>query len=76
LFSANLGPLKTELVRAPSLSILFLFVATTLGVYKSKVQQQPNNATPFGVKIFFTAIATALDGRPPEVAVPAGGSTP
>lgn len=72
LFSADLGPLKTELVRAPSLSIVFLLVATTLGVYKpwgltrygrrkqqerSKVQQQTNNATPFGVKIFFAVIA-------------------
>jgi hypothetical protein len=72
LFSADLGPLKTELVRAPSLSILFLLVAATLGVYKpwgltrygrrkqqerSKVQQQPSNETPFGVKIFFAVIA-------------------
>ncbi len=72
LFSADLGPLKTELVRAPSLSILFLLVATTLGVYKpwgltrygrrkqqerSKVQQQPSNETPLGVKIFFAVIA-------------------
>jgi len=72
LFSADLGPLKTELVRAPSLSILFLLVAATLGVYKpwgltrygrrkqqerSKVQQQPSNETPLGVKIFFAVIA-------------------
>jgi MFS family permease len=72
LFSADLGPLKTELVRAPSLSILFLLVAATLGVYKpwgltrygrrkqqerSKVQQQPSNETPFGVKISFAVIA-------------------
>ena len=34
LFSADLGPLKTELVRAPSLAILLLLVAASLGVYK------------------------------------------
>ncbi len=34
LFSPDLGPLKTELVRAPSLAILLLVVVTTLGVYK------------------------------------------
>src|SRR5216684_7946383 len=34
LFSPDLGPLKTELVRAPSLAILLLLVVTTLGVYK------------------------------------------
>src|SRR5882724_8910738 len=33
LFSADFGPLKTELVRAPGLAILLL-VVTTLGVYK------------------------------------------
>src|SRR5712692_7570879 len=31
LFSADLGPLKTELVRAPSLAILLLLVAASLG---------------------------------------------
>src|SRR5229473_187923 len=31
LFSADLGPLKTELVRAPSLAILLLLGVTTLG---------------------------------------------
>ena len=71
LFSADLGPLKTELVRAPSLAILLLLVVTTLGVYKPwgltrygrrkqqerrKVQQQPDNGTPLGVKIFFAVI--------------------
>src|SRR5260221_155752 len=34
LFRADFGPLKTDLVRAPSLAILFLLVVTTLGVYK------------------------------------------
>ncbi|MHB8412789.1 MAG: hypothetical protein ACYDDI_12715 [Candidatus Acidiferrales bacterium] len=68
LFSADLGPLKTELVRAPSIAVVLLLVATTLGVYKPwgltrygrrkqqerrKVQQQPDNETPLGVKIFF-----------------------
>src|SRR5258707_5880541 len=71
LFSPDLGPLKTELVRAPSLAILLLLVVTTLGVYKPwgltryrrrkqqerrKVQQQPDKQTPLGVKIFFAAI--------------------
>ena len=71
LFSAEFGPLKTELVRAPSLSIVLLLVVTTLGVYKPwgltrygqrkqqerrKVQQQPDSETPLGVKIFFAVI--------------------
>jgi hypothetical protein len=71
LFSPDLGPLKTELVRAPSLAILLLLVVTTLGVYKPwgltrygrrkqqerrKVQQQPENETPLGVKIFYAVI--------------------
>ena len=71
LFSSDLAPLKTELVRAPSLAILLLLVVTTLGVYKPwgltrygrrkqqerrKVQQQPDNETPLGVKIFFAVI--------------------
>src|SRR5579859_163167 len=34
LFSTDFGPLKTELVRAPSLAIVLLLVVTTLGVYK------------------------------------------
>ena len=34
LFSLDFGPLKTELVRAPSLAILLLLVAASLGVYK------------------------------------------
>jgi hypothetical protein len=76
LFSPDLGPLKTELVRAPSLAILLLLVVTTLGVYKpwgltrygqrkqqqrSKVQrQQPDRTTPLGVKIFFTVIGVLV----------------
>jgi len=72
LFAADFGPLKTELVRAPSLAILLLLVVTTLGVYKPwgltrygrrkrrKVQQQPDNATPLGVKIFFAMIGVLV----------------
>ncbi len=71
LFSAEFGPLKTELVRAPSLSIVLLLVVTTLGVYKPwgltrygrrkqqerrKAQRQPDSETPLGVKIFFGII--------------------
>lgn len=71
LFSADFGPLKTELVRAPSLAIVLLLVVTTLGVYKPwgltrygrrkqqeqrKVQLQPDNQTPLGVRIFFAVI--------------------
>ena len=75
LFSADFGPMKAELVRAPSLSILLLLVVTTLGVCKPwgltrygrrkqqaryKVQQQPKNETPLGVKIFFGVIGALL----------------
>jgi hypothetical protein len=75
LFSAELGPLKTELVRAPSLAILLLLVVTTLGVYKPwgltrygrrkqqerrKVEQQPKNETPLGVKIFYAVIGVLV----------------
>lgn len=75
LFSADFGPLKTELVRAPSLAILLLLVAASLGVYKPwgltrygrrkqqelrKVQQQPNNETPLGVKIFYAVIGVLV----------------
>jgi hypothetical protein len=75
LFSADFGPLKTELVRAPSLAILLLLVAASLGVYKPwgltrygrrkqqerrKVEQQPNNATPLGVKIFYAVIGVLV----------------
>ncbi len=71
LFSLDFGPLKTELVRAPSLAILLLLVAASLGVYKPwgltrygrrkqqerlKVEQQSDNATPLGVKIFYAVI--------------------
>jgi hypothetical protein len=75
LFSADLGSLKTELVLAPSLAIVLLLVVTTLGVYKPwgltrygrrkqqerrKVQQQPDNETPLGVKIFFAVIGALV----------------
>jgi hypothetical protein len=75
LFSAELGPLKTELVRAPSLAIVLLLVVTTLGVYKPwgltrygrrkqqerrKVQQQPDGETPLAVKIFLTVIGVLV----------------
>ena len=75
LFSAELGPLKTELVRAPSLAILLLLVVTTLGVYKPwgmtpygrrkqqerrKVQQQADSKTPIGVKIFLAVIGVLV----------------
>jgi hypothetical protein len=74
-FSADLGPEKTELVRAPSLAILLLLVATSLGVYKPwgltgygrrkqqerrKVEQEPNNETPLGVKIFYAVICVVV----------------
>ncbi len=75
LFAADFGTLKTELVRAPSLAILLLLGVTTLGVYKPwgltpygrrkqeerrKVPQQPDNETPFGVKIFFAVIGVLV----------------
>jgi hypothetical protein len=75
LFSPEFGPLKTELLRAPSLAILLLLVVTTLGVYKPwgltrygqrkqqerrKVQQQPDNETPLGVKIFVAVIGALV----------------
>ncbi len=75
LFSTELDPLKTELVRAPSFAIVLLLVATTLGVYKPwgltpygqrkqqerrKVQQQPDNETPLGVKIFYAVIGVLV----------------
>ena len=75
LFSADFGPLKTELVRAPSLAIVLLLVVTTLGVYKPwgltrygkrkqqerrKVHQQPDDETPLGVKIFFAVIGALV----------------
>lgn len=71
LFSADLGLLKAELVRAPSLAILLLLAVTTLGVYKPwgltsygrrklqerlKVRQQRDDRTPVGLKIFFAVI--------------------
>ena len=77
LFSADFDPLKTELVRAPSLAILLLLVVTTLGVYKPwgltrygqrkqqerrKVAQQPDFQTPLGVKIFFAVIGVLVLG--------------
>ncbi len=75
LFSADFGPLKTELVRAPSLAIVLLLVATTLGVYKPwgltrygqrkqqerrKVQHQPEYQTPLGVRIFYTILGVLV----------------
>jgi hypothetical protein len=75
LFGPELGPLKTELVRAPSLAIVLLLVVTTLGVYKPwgltrygrrkqqerhKVQQQPDDGTPLGVKIFLAVIGVLV----------------
>jgi integral membrane sensor domain MASE1 len=74
LFSAELGPLKTELVRAPSLAILLLLVATTLGVYKPwgltrygrrkqqerRKVQQTDSETPVGVKVFFAVIGVLV----------------
>lgn len=75
LFSAEFGPLKTELVRAPTLAILLLLAVTTLGVYKPwgltrygrlkqqerrKVDQQLSNETPFGVKIFLGVIGVLV----------------
>jgi hypothetical protein len=75
LFSADLAPLKAELVRAPSLAIVLLLVVTTLGVYKPwgltaygrrkqqerrKVQQQPDGGTPLGVKIFYALIGVLV----------------
>jgi hypothetical protein len=75
LFSVDLGPLKTELVRAPSLAIVLLLAATSLGVYKPwgltpygrrkqqerrKLEQQPNNETPLGVKIFYAVISVLV----------------
>ena len=75
LFSADFSALKTELVRAPSLAIVLLLLATSLGVYKPwgltrygrrkrqeqrKVQPQPNNETPLGVKIFYAVIGVLV----------------
>ena len=75
LLRADFAPLKTELVRAPSLAIVLLLVVTTLGVYKPwgltrygkrkqqerrKLQQQPDYETPLGVKIFFAVIGVLV----------------
>jgi hypothetical protein len=75
LFSPDLLSLKTELVRAPSVAIVFLLTATTLGVYKpwgltrygrrkqqerSKAQPQPENETPFGLKVFLSVIGALV----------------
>lgn len=75
LFSPDFGPLKTELVRAPSLAIVLLLVVTTLGVYKPwgltrygrrkqqeqrRVQIQPDLQTPLGVKIFYAVIGVLV----------------
>lgn len=65
------APLKTELVLAPSLSIVLLVVATTLGIYKPwgltpyglRTRQERQSApplnsdrTPLGVRIFLTVL--------------------
>lgn len=65
------APLKAELVLAPSLSIVLLLVATTLGIYKpwgltpyglrrQQQRQRPplqtGDRTPFGVRIFLTVL--------------------
>jgi hypothetical protein len=75
LFSPDLLSLKTELVRAPSVAIVFLVTATTLGVYKpwgltrydrhkqqerGKAQPQPENETPFGLKVFLSVIGALI----------------
>jgi uncharacterized membrane protein YjgN (DUF898 family) len=75
LFSPDLLSLKTELVRAPSVAIVFLLTATTLGVYKpwgltrygrrkqperGKAQPQPENETPFGLKVFLSLIGVLI----------------
>lgn len=75
LFSAEFGPLKTELVRAPSLAILLLLVVTTLGVYKPwgltpygrrkqqerrKGRQPLENDPPTGVKIFLAVLGVLV----------------
>jgi hypothetical protein len=75
VFATDLSPLKTELVRAPALSILLLLVATTLGVYKPwgltrygrrmqqlryKAQQQAEDMIPVGVKLFLGALAALV----------------
>jgi hypothetical protein len=74
LFSADLHSLKTELVRAPSLAIVLLLTATTLGVYKPwgltrygrrqrqqrNVQPQPEHDTPLGLKVFLSVIGALV----------------
>lgn len=72
LFSAELGSLKMELVRAPSLSLLLLLVVTTLGVYKPwgltrygqrkrrNVQAQAQKKVPVGVKVFCSVIGVLV----------------
>ena len=62
-------------MRAPSLAIVLLLVATTLGVYKPwgltrygrgrqqqrrQIQQQPDSGTPLGVKILFAVIGVLV----------------
>jgi hypothetical protein len=75
LFGAGLAPLKNELVLAPSLSLLLLFTATALGVYKPwgvtaygrrkqlerrNVTAQSVQRTPLAVRIFFVLIGLLL----------------
>jgi len=75
LFSPDFLALKIQLVRAPSVAILFLLTATTLGVYKPwgltrygrlkqqerrKLQPQPETDTPFGVKVFLSVVVALV----------------
>ncbi len=75
LFSPDFLSLKTELVRAPSVAIVLLLTATTLGVYKPwgltrygrrqrqeqrNVQPQAEYHTPFGVKVFLSVIGALV----------------
>jgi hypothetical protein len=75
LFTPDLLSLKTELVRAPSVAIVFLLTATTLGVYKpwgltrygrrkqrerGKAQPHPENEAPFGLKVFLSVIGALV----------------
>jgi len=75
LFSPDLGPLKTQLVLAPSLAILLLLAVTTIGVYKpwgltqyGRRQQQerrgvvgqPDSRAPFGARVLFAIVGVLV----------------
>lgn len=75
LFGADFEPLKTELVRAPSLALVVLLTIASLGVFKpwgltpygqrkpqerSMSAQQSKNGTPLGVKLFLSGIGILL----------------